>query len=254
MWRYATARTTGTSHLKTGSPCQDRFACLQVEDDIIVLALADGAGSGKMSESGAEAAVNTVVDVVEELIRQGGSDFKAIIQEAVVEARKTVQSIAIEQSVLMRDLASTLLVVIMGKNGGAAAQIGDGVIAVRSGDDEWCWVFWPQHGEFVNTTRFLTEDDALDHLQVDSLPAAVSDLVLLSDGLERLALNFSTKEIFEPFFTGLSKPLVSSPGVGKIVSLSTKLEAFIKSERICSRSDDDISLILATSRPQPPQS
>jgi len=250
MWRYAAAKATGVSHQRMGLPCQDRFACDQVGDGTIILALADGAGSASMAEHGAELAVQTVVRVISSQLRQGQTDLHEAMCEAVLEARQAIRSAAQDKSVSFRELASTLLAVAITPDKGVAAQIGDGLIVVRDQEDAWCWVFWPQHGEFVNTTRFLTDDDAMEHAEIESLPPTVYDLVLLTDGLERLALDFPNKAAYGPFFTGLINPLVASDGTGAIPRLSSQLETFLCSERITSRADDDVSLILATCRPQ----
>ncbi|HEV7874279.1 MAG TPA: protein phosphatase 2C domain-containing protein, partial [Enterovirga sp.] len=52
MWRFATARATGTSHLRAGLPCQDRLACTVLNDGTLVAAVADGAGSAPAGDLG----------------------------------------------------------------------------------------------------------------------------------------------------------------------------------------------------------
>jgi hypothetical protein len=180
-----------------------------------------------------------------------GIDLSGLILEAVIEARSLIQSTAQCEAIAPREFACTLLVVIFGPTGGVAAQIGDGVIVVRSGEDAWGWVFWPQHGEFVNTTRFLTDDDAMEQLQTDALPDEVVDMILLTDGLERLALDMVARTTHDPFFDGLITPLVLTEGMGEKTQLSQHLESFLVSERVMARTDDDLSLILATRRAQP---
>src|SRR5207237_8015857 len=60
MWRFAAARATGTSHLQTGTPCQDRLACAVLANGALVAAVSDGAGSAPRAEVGAEIAVQAV--------------------------------------------------------------------------------------------------------------------------------------------------------------------------------------------------
>ncbi|HOE64525.1 MAG TPA: PP2C family serine/threonine-protein phosphatase [Candidatus Paceibacterota bacterium] len=246
MWRYAAAKSTGKSHIKSGLPCQDSFSCALIENNVLILAVADGAGSAPMSDLGAETSVQTLIRVISDQIKTGNINYQEIIKTAAIDTQNTIYSIAKEKSIHSRDLASTLLAVIVGDDGGAALQIGDGLIAVRENEKSWCWVFWPQHGEFVNTTRFITDDDAMDFIQIDVLPPIINDIILLSDGLENLALDIASKQIFDPFFSGLISPLHLADGVGEILDLSSKLEGFLKSERITARTDDDTSLIIAT--------
>jgi hypothetical protein len=133
-------------------------------------------------------------------------------------------------------------------------QIGDGVIVVSDISNEWSWVFWPQRGEYVNTTNFLTDADVLHRLEIESFPGVVTDIALMSDGLEPLALNYASKIAHEPFFYGMFLPLLKAKGEAGTKALSVSLERFLSSERIGSQTDDDVSLILATRRePEQPQ-
>jgi hypothetical protein len=48
-------------------------------------------------------------------------------------------------------------------------------------------------------------------------------------------------------------PLHGSPGSGELTALSASLGQFLSSDRVCLRTDDDVSLILATrGSPVPP--
>ena len=127
-------------------------------------------------------------------------------------------------------------------------QIGDGLIVVNDGNGGWCWVFWPQHGEYVNTTYFLTDDDAADHLQVDALPGKIVDFALTSDGLEPLMLHYASSTLHDPFFTAMFRPLVAARSQDELDQLPVALERFLASEPVMSRTSDDVSLILATER------
>ena len=88
------------------------------------------------------------------------------MNEAVLEARQVIQSAAQDKSVRSREFASTILAVAITPDHGVAAQVGDGVIVVRDEEHVWRRVFWPQHGEFVNTTRFLPDDDAMEQMHI----------------------------------------------------------------------------------------
>lgn len=250
MWRFAAARATGKSHLKSGLPCQDRLACMVLPHDAFIAVIADGAGSAAMGEFGAEIAVNTVVAQLRCALEEGRSDFGALMREAVAHARKAVVSEAIKQGLEPRSFASTLLVLMLVPEGGAALQIGDGVMVVRDGGNGWSWVFWPQRGEYANTTYFLTDDDAIERLQVETFSAAISDVALMSDGLEPLALHYASKTVHDPFFNGMFRPLLQSDGPSEVFHLSESLQRFLSSDQVGSRTDDDVSVILATRRNQ----
>jgi hypothetical protein len=248
MWRFTTAQSTGSSHLKTNLPCQDRLKCEVFSETTFVATLADGAGSAIQGERGAETAVETVIRFISDALKARRMDFPEILSESFLKAREMVFSTAKEQGIEPRDLATTLLAVIMGPEGGAAFQIGDGVIVVSKGEEEWEYVFWPQRGEFVNTTHFLTDEDAMDFMQIEPLEGAIKDVALMTDGLEMLALDYSRKSVFEPFFKGIFEPLHMTEDSTEVSNLTHMLEDFLSSERVRARTDDDTSLILATRR------
>jgi hypothetical protein len=243
---------TGTSHLKAGLPCQDRLACTLLSDGTLVAVMADGAGSASAGELGAEIAVDTVVTQIHRFFDEGRSDLEAMLREAAAQAREAISSEALKQGMVPRSFASTLLALVVTPNGGGALQIGDGLIVVSDGVDGWSWVFWPQRGEYANTTYFLTDDDALERIQVETFPGTITDAALMTDGLEPLALHYASKAVHDPFFSGMFRPLLQADGEAEIGQLSASLEQFLSSERVGARTDDDVSLILATRRNQSP--
>lgn len=50
-WRVAAASVRGTTHEKTGQPCQDAHCWEQLPESVLVAAVADGAGSAALGEA-----------------------------------------------------------------------------------------------------------------------------------------------------------------------------------------------------------
>lgn len=256
-WRWMAARAAGSSHVAACLPCQDRYAVSTPRPGRWIAALADGAGSAPLGDRGAEAAVDAAVRSLAWAGVAGGGDPVAAVRAAAAEARAGVVVLADAEGVEPRQAACTLLVVTMGPEGGAALQIGDGLIAVSEGPPagegegagEWSWVFWPQRGEFANTTFFLSDPDAEERWVADSLPPSVTDVALLSDGLEALALHYASLSAHGPFFDAFLAPLARAGGEGEVTELGDALGRFLVSERVTERTDDDVSLVLATRRP-----
>jgi hypothetical protein len=249
-----------------------------VGNQTLVAAVADGAGSAALAEHGAGIAVKAVCDLLSRELDEGRSDYDAMLREAAAEARKAVFAEARRRGVEPRELASTLLVVVVGPDGGSALQIGDGVIVVSDGGNGWGWVFWPQRGEYANqisnpnrdttrfrwifwpqrgeyanTTYFLTDTDALERLRVAPRLGKVTDIALMTDGLESLALRYASTAVYGPFFRGMFRPILDAgeASVNKdreIKHLSASLDRFLSSDRVRSRTDDDVSLVLASCR------
>lgn len=245
MWRYLAAKVVGTSHLKVGQPCQDRFVCRDVSGWFVV-AVADGAGSVSHAALGAEAATEAAVDHLCKEIARGNNDYEGAIRDAMCAAKARVIAEAETIGQEARALASTLLVAALGPDGGAAGQIGDGVIAIRPSGDEWTWVFWPQKGQYANQTHFLIEDDAEAVFEISRISADVGEICVMTDGLESLALHFANRTAHSPFFEGIIAPLRKLPDAGEAREISAQLELFLDSPRVRERADDDLTLVAAS--------
>src|SRR5262249_55721179 len=103
--------------------------------------------------------------------------------------------------------------------------------------------FWPDNGEYANTTRFLTDDDYRDHLRIEVVDRSISELAALTDGLQMLALDFVMMRAHDRFFAPLFRTVRNGPGVD---TLRDSLLNFMDSKRVNDRTDDDKTLVLAT--------
>ena len=211
----------------------------------LVIVVADGAGSAARSEIGAELAVTVAAEHLRGDLAATDVDWTRCVVAAARSARTAVLSRALDDGAASRDYACTLLVAVATPRGGAALQLGDGLIAYRD-HDGWAPLFWPQKGEYANMTRFLTEDDADEVWETAPLPAHGIDLALMSDGLEGLALHFATRSIHEPFLEAVFAPLRAAKGSGEALAISVALEGLLASARITDRADDDLTLCIAT--------
>ncbi len=138
-------------------------------------------------------------------------------------------------------MAATLLFAVVGQSGAAFGQIGDGAIVVRRAD-EYQHVFWPQSGEYVNTTNFVTDPRYESHLEFAWQDEPVDELALLSDGLQMLARDFAQQRAHGPFFA----PMFQSLRRQTAEELAEPMRAFLESPRLAERTDDDKTLVLAT--------
>ena len=158
------------------------------------------------------------------------------------EARKQLNFEAAQRQAGLRDLACTLLLAVVGDHSAAFAQIGDGAMVTCYGE-EYRPVFWPQAGEYANTTYFLTQDDFADHVEFVRFDERIDELAIFSDGLQRLALNIAGRMGHRPFFEPLFTRLRAAASGD---DLREPLRQFLESPRVAQRSDDDKTLILAT--------
>lgn len=249
LWRYAAGQATGTAHEKLGKPCQDRFVSTTVDaHGTMIAVVADGAGTAEHAHIGAEIAVTTVSSIAQLAARAGRRDFTDVLREGATLARQRILEAAADRELVPRDLACTLLAVIVAPMGAAALQIGDGVIVVGDKPLSWRWVFWPQKGEYANTTYFLSDEQALARAEVQVLDDGVLDVALMSDGLEQLAVHFASRKAHDPFFRPVFAPLHAEREDGESTRLSQGLAALLASPPVRQRTDDDVTLVIATRR------
>ncbi len=256
-WRIACASAIGTSHLNNGSSCEDSFAHsfvkLESNEEVFIAAVSDGAGSAEHSAAASRFACDDFVQRIESYIREGGkiADLNhSFAKRLIAEISNAIQNSAKSREHRVRDYACTLLGVAVSESAAAFFQIGDGAIVTSGGvEDGWSWVFWPQHGEFANTTNFIISEDASELVAFDLAPRRVDELAIFSDGIEHLVLHQASKTVHGPFFESKFAPVRDSEIVGFNDKLSQGLEKYLASPTICDRTDDDKTLLLATRRP-----
>lgn len=255
-WRIAMASVTGTSHLGIASPCQDVGICEMLEtkfDHVLVAVVSDGAGTAIHSDVGAWLAAKTFLEAIDAFFQSGGQLDKINDEVAGAWLHKTISTLAMyaeDAGHLFRDYACTLLAAIVGEKSAAFIQIGDGAIVVSDGQNNWSWVFWPQHGEFANTTNFLTSPDAREVFEFRAMQTQIDEVALFSDGLENLVLHHSTKSVHSAFFDEMFKP-VRRGNLGIDKGLSESLEKYLSSQIVCEKTDDDKTLVMASRRKEP---
>lgn len=248
-WRFAAAKAQGTSHVRDDLPCQDAYACLTVphgEEAALVVAVSDGAGSASEGGAGAAYICATLSDLVSK-----GFDHAPVgetwLRDHIAHVRASLLEEAVRLGVAPRHLAATLLFAVLGPDWSAFAQVGDGAIVTSEpGTGEWSWLFWPQRGEYANTTTFLTDADAMDSLEVAFLRQGQPELAVFTDGLQHLVLDYAAQTVHSPFFEQMIQPVRSSGADGEDVELSCRLANYLRSGTVTSRADDDITLVLAS--------
>lgn len=255
-WRYVHASVPGVAHLASGADCQDACAAelLSAPDigPVLVLAVADGAGSAAQARAGADLACRTLLAECATRVRDYASmawartDAEALLQSV----RTALAQLADEANLPAREFACTLLGAVVAADRALFLQIGDGVIVIDSGED-YRPVFWPQTGEYANETHFATDPDALARLESVALTEPIAEIALLSDGLQPLALHYQSRQAHAPFFRPLFHRLRKHAEPGCPAVLAAALERFLASPVLNQRTHDDKTLILATRRPAP---
>jgi hypothetical protein len=248
MWKYLNESVEGTSHRHSQSLCQDSSFVTPYKrvdgDEVLILACADGAGSATASEIGSALACKVAADAAISFL-DTGTELSAITDDVVRGWLRSVHDALNAEANRIgetpRELASTLLLAIVGRSIAAFAQVGDGAIVIDDGT-VLQHVFWPQNGEYQNTTFFITDANYEQNALVAVEPVKVREIALLSDGLQMLALNYSAKAVHAPFFA----PMFAALREKERDDLIVPMRQFLDSAAVNARTDDDKTLILAT--------
>lgn len=247
MWRPIAQSLQGPSHVARSSPCQDsHFLKLRgvEQDQILIACVADGAGSSKYGGVGSEVTCASFAQSSDSFFDAGGQ-LADLSREEVLRwcdvARARIEQEATARDCMARDLATTLCGALVSPASSCFFQIGDGAIVVRR-SHVYGVVFWPQSGEYANTTNFLTADRFAEQLEFIKTGGCFSDVALMTDGLERLALRFKSRTPHAPFFDPFFRALRSAEDY---TALNSALQEFLGSASVRERSNDDKTLLLA---------
>ena len=254
-WRVASASATGSAHLRQNTECQDRLAWRSLataHGETLIAVIADGAGSTSHGQEGAEIACRIFLEQAAEFLSAAGGSvrsmnysfgrhwigyFHARIREAAAAAGKEP-----------REFASTLVAAVTGHDGAAFFQVGDGAIVVSGsgGAGSYSFALAPHEAEYVNVTDFITDEDAAEKLRFGFTETVPEDLILFSDGIFPVAVDYRSQSPHEPFLIPMIAPLRNGAHSNGNGTLDEKLRAFLSSPGINERSDDDKSIILAS--------
>jgi serine/threonine protein phosphatase PrpC len=250
-WRYAHASAIGAAHLAQNTVCQDRFSCRTIETsggEVLIAVIADGAGSTSDGQHGAQTACELFTEEVNSLLKSENASVKSLnadfgkrwinyFQQKIAAEAKT-------NGKIVRDYASTLIAAVVGKSAAAFYQVGDGAIVISdSGAAESYRFAIAQHEtEYVNMTDFLTDAAAAERLRFALIEEEIEDLILFSDGIFPVAVNYQANQPHEPFLMPMIAPLRN----GNANNLNEKLENFLQTPKINEKTDDDKTIILAS--------
>jgi hypothetical protein len=239
-WQVVGASVPGTAHLARGLPCQDAHLS-RLTSAALILAVADGAGSAPYAAEGAAAAVGQAVRTLAESVtpdpERAPDAWRELMAAGFAAAGRAIEQLAAITGHNARAFATTLACCICTDTALVAGQVGDGLIVAQAAGRLWL-AATPQRGEYANEAFFVTQTDALARLTVTVWRQPVDGIALSTDGLLRLALRLPAHEphpaFFEPLFAFAHRS--SEP---------IELARFLASPRVCARTDDDKTLLLA---------
>ena len=245
-------KTTGSSHIKKGVPCQDAFRNEKTDSGEIIVAVADGLGSAEHSEIGADIAVNTAVDKIKSLFTKSDEygipdaslmKNRDIITEAFSASRTALENYAGDKGYPLRKLACTLIVAFTWEGYLTTGHIGDGAVTAQINDDIRI-ISDPGNSEYVNEVTPLTSGKIDDNIRINENIPDVRVFAAFTDGCQRafLVRKNGNYRPYEPFF----RPIFTyAKDVADEEEASEEIVRFLESDKMNENSDDDKTLVIA---------
>jgi hypothetical protein len=137
-------------------------------------------------------------------------------------------------------------VAALGPTTTAAAQIGDGAIIVHEEDGTIVSITKPDCSEYINEVTCLISPNAVETAQCLFLPRPVRSAAVFTDGIQMLTLRLPTWDPFVPFFEPVFAYFQreASPAAAQ-----AQLERMLTSSDVRGRTDDDVTLVVASRLP-----
>lgn len=247
QWKWASASACGTSHIRLGTAKQDTHRVILRSGEKVLIAVAcDGAGTAEFGGQGAAITARTFTNEIARNVKRSLKSISdQVIWDAVDLIRDQITIAANKRDLVMRDFATTMVACLSDGRNTITAHIGDGTIAARlTSDGLWQSLSWPEHGEYASTTFFLTDETDV-RLRINRFSDPVDRIVVMTDGLERLALDFAQLVPHSPFFAGISEPVFAKGDHRGSSKLSKALQRYLDSPAVNDRTDDDKTLVIA---------
>lgn len=247
-WQVGGAAVIGTAHRCAVPPrgCDDVCAWRHLPERALAIAVADGAGSASHAAQGADAAVQAALDAVEQAamapLPASAQAWHEFLPKILTAAQLGVQS-RVEAPFNVHDYATTLIVAIITTEWVAVVHVGDGASIIQESDGEIRVLTWPHNGVYINETVFIISPQAHKEAQMVVCPrGTINGLALLTDGIEPISLNMTHKvastAFFQPLFAFVGQPATEE-------ERNAQLAAFLATDRVNERTDDDKTLVLA---------
>lgn len=210
-WKIASSYIIGQGHILKNIPCQDRtfklidrkflkkvvkrkvfknrkaikttIKVIDNQHSFYGLSLADGAGSCKHSDIGAELITKKILQYIkmnfDNLFKDENIRLTLLNYIENELQKRTTDNIS------FKDLSSTLLFVAIKSNKFIIGHIGDGVIGMLDNENNLKTISKPDNGEFSNSTFFTTSTKYKERLRILKGRLKSADgFILMSDGAE----------------------------------------------------------------------
>lgn len=240
--KLAFSAVAGRNKADVRGACQDAVFGKNLSD-VSCVALSDGAGSRRLSGTGARRTVRVVVEFI---LRNFDMLFD---QVSSGEARKSASLVLDEiinglssKQFLRRgnleDYACTLIFVAADKDRMLFGHLGDGIaFSTSSGSSEVA--SWPDNGEFANETYFVTASNAIEHFRLAAMMIDTPKSILLASDGAAVSLLRRSDHVVAPAVARLCEWTISRPRKETNAAIKLNLEGVFRE-----KTSDDCSIAI----------
>ena len=238
--------TIGPLHVQRGIPCQDACSYLGFENGTGVIAVADGLGSAPRSDRGATLASQTVCRFIEQANARASlsvDQSSSLLNGAASAARSALERLSTDLACELRELATTLIIVILFPDSVAACHIGDGAVVARTTTGLRI-VSGPADSEYVNEVLPLTSSEWEGALRMSTIVTEATAVAVFTDGCQRATFLKGPQGVIP--FGGFFDPVFSfADEVADLQDGKEQLAKLLTSAKISDNSEDDKTFVVA---------
>lgn len=235
-------------------PCQVYGKIEHLDDRIMIGAVASGASRARLSHVGARLAVRAALGHLRASAKAGdaasdasGNDARALYRTTIEAIQDELRSGVVDHVAPLQEFATTLSVFIAVPTGVAAMQIGNGLMVTRGRSGDYSVLFSEGVSADDSEAGFITDRDPAERMQVSVQGGPVNFLCAASAPLERLSIQRRDGSPQREFFGPLDRHASTAPDDGEV---HRGIRAFLRSDRINGRLEQDFALALCGYRPQ----
>jgi len=239
------ASVIGSSHLKSGQPCEDAFSYTQ-NGNMFAIAVSDGVGNTKFGGIGSNECVISIIDKVNQYFEshkfsEKKFSSKCFIVKLVRVGRNSLQLLANNNGCSINEYACTLILVIGTKESINVAHIGDGGVVAKRNGIHLELISAPNATEYANTVYPITMKGWEKKIQYSFNVKNVNCISAFTDGCQSMTLKKKNNKysvfsnFYNPFFEYFEKLTVLEKGIRDLTEL-LKL-------KLSNYSDDDKTFV-----------
>ena len=238
--------TVGSSHIKTGTVCQDANKAIKLDNGIVVAAIADGVGSCQFSDVASSIAVEIALRVCsDEIGANENCDLIMIIEKAFTQAEREIDNHSLALNHLITDYDTTLSLAIYDGKRITYGHCGDGGIIGLTSDGDYLKITSPQRAEGLYVVPLRAGKDAWVFGTVEEELACV---LLATDGIYDMFFPYLLKgqpvEIYVPLIRYFMDNNVLGVSEETIDAIGKEREEYLNGEACASITDDKTILVL----------